>query len=43
MAARNEAKCWVLWSMTSKATEAMIATSSRVVFDGPVANKSFMA
>jgi hypothetical protein len=40
---RNESDLTLLCSVTSKAMEAMIATRSRVLIDGPVANKSFIA
>jgi hypothetical protein len=33
----------LLYSVASKAVEAMTATSRRVLIDGPVANKSFIA
>ena len=33
----------LLYSVASSAVEAMTATSRRVLMDGPVANKSFIA
>jgi hypothetical protein len=41
--ARSESSRWLLCSVISKATEAIIATSKRVLMEGPVANKSFIA
>jgi hypothetical protein len=40
---RTESNRGLLYSVASKAVEAMIATSRRVLIDGPVANKSFIA
>lgn len=40
---RNGVSCCPRWSRTSKAIEAMMATSNRVVMDGSLANRSFMA
>ena len=40
---RSEFNPGLLCSVASKAVEAMIATSRRVLIDGPVANKSFIA
>jgi hypothetical protein len=40
---RSESNRGLLCSVASKAVEAMIATSRRVLIDGPVANKSFIA
>ena len=41
--ALNESKRWLVCSVISKATDAIIATSKRVFMEGPVANKSFIA
>ena len=40
---RSESSRGLLCSVASKAVDAMIATSRRVLMDGPVANKSFIA
>ena len=40
---RSESSRGLLCSVASKAVEAMTATSKRVLIDGPVANKSFIA
>jgi hypothetical protein len=40
---RSESNRGLLYSVASKAVEAMTATSRRVLIDGPVANKSFIA
>ena len=40
---RSESNRGLLCSVASKAVEAMTATSRRVLIDGPVANKSFIA
>jgi hypothetical protein len=40
---RKGLSCWLLFSDASRAMEAMMATSRRVLRDGPVANNSFIA
>jgi hypothetical protein len=40
---RSESNRGLLCSVASKAIEAITATSRRVLIDGPVANKSFIA